>query len=173
MRIQEAHCKIFLCFPIVSGGRAAEAPGWEEGARAWSCSESSDQRASGTSRWRRQGAAADAPERLTGATAGGGEDRGFIISWLLIYWGDLDSVSREWVTKESLRLCLSGQAQRGGEDELEEKWILGRCTDTKYENSGVIAHREINKKKAWKNAVKVKVWHFGVLLQRVNRSISI
>jgi len=33
-------------------------------------------------------------------------------------------------------LCLSGQAQCGGEEELEEtEGILGRLTDTKYKDS--------------------------------------
>lgn len=64
----------------MSGGGAAEAPGREEGARAGSRSESFGQRVSGASRHRQHGAAADAPERLTGeAPRGGQAQRGGVL----------------------------------------------------------------------------------------------
>lgn len=70
-RVQRA--KLSLCRPLVSGSRAAEAPGRAQGARARGRPESSDQRAAGAPSRRPQGAAADALERLAGAPAGGGE----------------------------------------------------------------------------------------------------
>lgn len=95
----------------MSGGGAAEAPGREEGARAGSCSESFGQRVSGASRHRQQGAAADAPERLTGEAARGGEDESLMPRYLHLLKIYSESVPWKSITKRSLCgfcLCLSG-----------------------------------------------------------------